>query len=91
MNRRTITALRALASVSLALAIPIATPAAAMANVGIPSGYIVGRGALHVLVAGVFTVLTSAIAIRGLRRMERTNAALAASATASAEDDSNAV
>jgi hypothetical protein len=62
-----------------------------MANVGIPSGYIVGRGALHVLVAVVFTAATSAIASRGLRRMERTNAAIAASSVASSEGDSDAV
>jgi hypothetical protein len=91
MDRRTITVPRVLAPVSAALAILVAAPAASMANVGIPAGDLVGGGALHVLAAGAFTALTSVIAILGPRRMERTNAALAASATASSEGDSDAV
>ena len=91
MGRRAVTAKRALAQALVTLAIIGATPATALANVGIPAGYIVGRGALHVLVAGAFTAVTSAIAILGLRRLARTNAALAASASASGEGDSSAV
>jgi len=91
MNRRTTTARRTLALALATLAILVAAPATAMANVGIPAGYIVGQGIRDVLVAGAFTAITSAIAIRGLRRMERTNEAHAASATTSSEGDSNAV
>jgi hypothetical protein len=91
MNRRTTTALRTLALSLATLAILAVAPATAIANVGIPAGYIVGQGIRDVLVAGAFTAITSAIAIRGLRRMARTNAALAASTATSSEGDSNAV
>jgi hypothetical protein len=91
MDRRTVAAVRILAPVSAALAMLLAAPAAAMANVGIPAGYIVGGGALHVFVAGAFTAATSALAVFGLRRLARTNAALSASATAAPKEESNAV
>jgi len=91
MGRRIVTARRILALALATLAVIGVAPATAMANVGIPAGYIVGQGIRDVLVAGAFAAITSAIAIRGLRRMERSNAALAASAAMPSEGDSNVV
>jgi len=58
----------------LAAVLTLVFPAAAYANMGIPTMYLLGVGGVDLLACAAFTALASTLAILGLRRLARDNA-----------------
>jgi len=74
----------------LAAVLTFVFPAAAYANMGIPTMYLLGAGGIDLLACAAFTAVTSTFALLGLRRLARSNSmspATAATTSARADGD----